>query len=66
MHQYKSLLNGKTDMHLLKTNQVSVSKKHGSTDAVVICMLLFRQDMSANTLVSGVRFPFGSCGPVAQ
>jgi hypothetical protein len=42
LHQLKILLNGKTDMHLLKTNRVSVSKKHGSADVVTICMLLLK------------------------
>ena len=41
-----------------KTNQVFVSKKHYSADAVAICMLLLQQEMPAITCVSRVRLPF--------
>jgi hypothetical protein len=53
-------------MHLLKANQVSVSKEHGSAEAVAICMLLLKQVVSTTTLVSGVQFPSGALVPVAQ
>jgi hypothetical protein len=56
MHQCKSLLNGKTGIDLLITNQVNVSKKHNSADVVTICMLLLQWDMPANTLCAEVRF----------
>lgn len=49
-HQLKSLLNGKTGVDLLITNQVNVSKKHNSADVVTICMLLLQLGMPANTL----------------
>ena len=57
-YQHKSLLYGKTDMHLLNKQTRSVFHKHGSADAVAICMLLLQWTMSAILYASGVRFPF--------
>ncbi|HEV8508666.1 MAG TPA: hypothetical protein VGQ53_24900 [Chitinophagaceae bacterium] len=41
----KSLLNGKMGIYLLITNQVHVSRRHGSAEVVTVCMLLFQLDI---------------------
>lgn len=47
VHQFKSLLNGKTDIGMLTANRMHVSKKHHSAEAVAICMLLHQYALSA-------------------
>jgi hypothetical protein len=56
MHLHNSLPNGKTEMSMLKANQVSVFQKHYSADAVAICVLLLQYAVSAITCVSKVQF----------
>ena len=53
----------KTGIDLYKTNQVHVSKKRDSADAVAICMLLLKQDMPANAVWKTARssYRFESC-----
>jgi len=59
----KSLLNGRTGICLLSTNQVYVSKKHNSAEVVTICMLLLQLDIPASCLETDlwVRVPLLIC-----
>ena len=50
LHQRKSSANAETGICMLTANQVCVSKKHNSTDAVAICMLLHQCIIPANKL----------------
>ena len=62
----RTCLTARRYMALLITNQVYVSKKHNSADAVAICMLLLQQNMFRQRCRSWVQLPFPCNNGIAQ